>query len=365
MIDARTLTLGHGKVHTPAFLPDGTVGVVKAVDSADVAATGIQMVQMNAFHLMQQPGTSTVKALGGLHALSGWQGPISTDSGGYQIYSMIRQNPKLGSITAGGATFRVRDRKFKLTPEKAIRQQIDLGSDLIFALDDCTHVDAPRADQERSVARTTAWARACKATFDRVVAERELAPAQRPKLFGIVQGGGFRDLRERAAEALLGLGFDGFGYGGWPLDAGGGLLTEMLGYVRELIPPELPLHALGVGHPANIVETARLGYALFDSTMPTRDARHGRLWVFDGPPEESALAGDFFGYLRMTDGQLVRDNRPVSEHCDCHTCRHYSRGYLHHLHAIGDPLYARLATIHNLRFVAQLMARLRALAGAE
>jgi queuine tRNA-ribosyltransferase len=179
-----------------------------------------------------------------------------------------------------------------------------------------------------------------------------------PRLFAIVQGGGLRDLRQRCAEALLEIGFDGYGYGGWPLDHEGNLLEDIFGYVRDLIPLEFPLHALGVGHPAYVKRSFELGYRLFDSTMPTRDARHGRLYVFAVDPATSALAGEWFGYVHIADKKYIKQSTPLSPFCDCACCAAYSAGYLHHLFKLRDPLYPRLATIHNLRFTSQLMSAL-------
>ncbi|HXF62776.1 MAG TPA: tRNA guanosine(34) transglycosylase Tgt [Caldilineaceae bacterium] len=353
------LALPHGELTLPAFLPDATLGVVRAVDSVDVAACGVQALVMNTFHLMQRPGSSTIQALGGLHRMSAWPRPIVTDSGGFQAYSLIRQNPKYGSLTDNGILFRPEgsDRKLQLTPEKCIQLQMSYGADVLMCLDDCTHVDDPPEQQELSVRRTVAWARRCKEEFERLLAQRKDGP--RPLLFGVVQGGGSRELRRACAEALLEIGFDGFGYGGWPLDSEGNLLEEMLAYTRELIPARLPMHALGVGHPASIAACTALGYGLFDSALPTRDARHGRLYVFTDATPLPSLAGEWFRFLYISDDKYIKDARPVEPGCDCLTCTHYSRGYLHHLFKSNDAAFLRLATLHNLRFMARLMAALQ------
>ncbi len=355
----QTLDLPHGSIQLPAFLPDGTQGVVRGVDAQDLQACGIQAVQMNAYHLMQKPGSSTIQALGGLHRMTGWAGPIFTDSGGFQVYSLIHQNPKSGSITDKGATFRVEERKFNLTPEKSVQLQMGYGADVVICFDDCTHVDAPYAAQIQSVARTVAWARRCKTEFVKLAEQKRLATVDMPKLVAVVQGGGLPDLRRQCAEQLLEIGFDGYGYGGWPLDGEGQLLEEMLALVRELIPPQFTLHALGVGHPANVTACVAMGYELFDSTMPTRDGRHGRLYAYTVDPMASTLTGDFFRYTYIKDKKHIKENGPISEFCDCAVCQRYSLGYLHHLFKVGDTLYQRLATLHNLRFMMQLMAGLR------
>lgn len=357
------LRLPHGIIDLPAFLPDGTRGVVRAVDSTDLQASQVQAVQMNVFHLMQRPGSSTIQALGGLHNMSGWSGPIFTDSGGFQVYSLIRQNPRLGRISEHGATFKTPDssRKFKLTPEKSVQLQVAYGSDVVICLDDCTHVTDSPDEQLLSVQRTVKWARRCKDEYLRLLSGKKLSDSQRPLLIAVIQGGDSEDLRRQCAQELLEIGFDGYGYGGWPLDSQGALLEDALAYTRELVPAQYTLHALGVGHPANILACVNMGYELFDSTLPTRDARNGRLYIFNTPPEKQQLVGKrWFKFLYINDKKHIKHNEPLSSHCDCLCCKHYSIGYLHHLYKLNDHLYARLATIHNLRFMTQLMAAFRA-----
>jgi queuine tRNA-ribosyltransferase len=359
----KTLTLPTGTIRIPEFLPDATRGVVRSLDSQDLERCGVQGVVMNTFHLMQNPGSSTIQALGGLHKMSGWTGPIVTDSGGFQIYSLIRENPKFGSLSSKGATFHVEGskRKINLSPEKSIQLQLAYGSDIVICLDDCTHVDDRYPVQEESVRRTVDWARRSKAEFERLVKEKDFPQIRRPLLFGVIQGGGYRDLRRHCASELLATGFDGYGYGGWPLDSEGNLLADILAYVRELIPPEFPMHALGVAHPANVVACARLGYELSDGAMPTRDARHGRLYRFTIDPSgpASRLEGSWFSFHYALDDKHIKADLPISPFCDCLLCSRYSAGYLHHLFKIKDSLSLRLATIHNLRFMAQLTRHLR------
>ncbi len=357
----RILDLPHGQLVTPTFLPDATQGVVRAVDADDLRACGIEAVQTNVFHLMQKPGSAVIKALGGLHRMMDWSGPIVTDSGGFQVYSLIHQNPRFGALTERGMLFRPEgsQRRLQLTPEKSVQLQVDYGSDIVICLDDCTHVDAPRDAQEASVARTLAWARRGKSEFERQMQQRRLPEDRRPRLFAVVQGGGHCDLRERCAQGLLEIGFDGFGLGGWPLDARGKLLLDIIAYTRQLVPSGFPMHALGVGQPDSVVACARLGYDLFDSTMPTRDARHGRLYVLDAD-EDDRLEGNWYSYLYIGDEKHIRASKPPAPGCDCPCCAHYSRAYLHHLYKLKDSLYFRLATLHNLRFMTRLMVHLRA-----
>lgn len=358
------LNLPHGMLQLPAFLPDGTQGVVRSVDATDLLSSQVQALQMNIYHLMLRPGSSTVQALGGLHKMAGWSRPIFTDSGGFQVYSLIRQNPRSGSISQRGATFRPEgsSRKFNLTPEKSVQLQLSFGSDVIICLDDCTHPDDPEATQVESVKRTVQWARRCRETYQQWLEGKKMAETERPLLMAVIQGGRSPQLRRQCANELLAIGFDAYGYGGWPLDDEGTLLIEALAYTRELVPAQFPLHALGVGNPANVVACVRLGYNLFDSTMPTRDARHGRLYTFTCDPAGSDFSGDdWYQYLYIKDKRHIKESRPISPYCDCLCCSQYSLGYLYHLFKLNDSLYPRLATLHNLRFMTQLMASLRGL----
>jgi queuine tRNA-ribosyltransferase len=359
----QTLVLPHGALSLPIFLPDATYGTVRAADAADLRGAGVRGLVMNTFHLMQKPGSSTIDALGGLHKMAGWDGPIVTDSGGFQAYSLIRQNPRFGRLSDNGITFQPEGaiRKFQLTPEKCVQLQLAYGADIVICLDDCTHVDDPDEEQRTSVQRTIRLARRCRDEFDRQVKQRRLPAERQPRLFAVVQGGADHALRRECAEALLEIGFDGYGFGGWPLDAEGQLIGETLDYTRALIPRQFPMHALGVGQPGNVVACAAMGYEIFDSALPTRDARNGRVYAFNSDPADAdaGLRGEWYSYVYIADKKHIKTARPLSEWCDCYTCATYSLGYLHHLHKISETLYLRLATIHNVRFLTRLMEILR------
>jgi queuine tRNA-ribosyltransferase len=356
------LHLSHGRIALPAFLPDATYGVVRAVDSDDLERCGVEALVMSTFHLMQNPGSSTVKALGGLHRMTAWPRPIVTDSGGFQAYSLVRENPRKGRLSSKGITFQPEgaDRPFRLSPEKTVQLQVSYGADVVVCLDDCRHPDEPADVQRESVERTIAWARVGWAEFDRLVGRRQREGEPRPRLFAVIQGGASRELRKRCAEELLAIGFDGFGFGGWPLNSAGELLVEIVAYTRELVPSDVPMHALGIGHPENVVATADLGYALFDSALPTRDARHGRLYSFADPARpHPARSPGWFKYVYLQDAKHTKAAGPVFAGCPCYTCQRYALGYLHHLFANKDALYLRLATIHNLTYMTELMRWLR------
>lgn len=354
------LQLPHGEINLPIFIPDATSGVVRSVDIYDLDRCKIQALIMNTFHLIQRPGSSTIKTLGGLHKMSAWNKPIFTDSGGFQAFSLIRGNSKYGKIDDKGITFTASgsNRKFNLTPEKVIQLQLNYGSDVLICLDDCTHADEPLERQKQSVERTIKWAKKSKIAFNKLIKQKKINQESKPLLLAVIQGGISYELRKRCAENLLEIGFDAYGYGGWPLDKHNNLLEDVVNYTRELIPKNFPMHALGIGHPSNIVKCVKMGYDIFDCSMPTKDARKGRLYVFN---EEESIKEDWFSFLYIKDEKHIKSKFPISKFCDCLTCSNYSVAYLHHLFNINEVLYQRLGTIHNLRFMTLLMERLRKL----
>ena len=352
------LGTAHGTVRLPTFFPDATRAVVRAVDAEDLRRCGVPGLVVNAFHLASTPGVGLIKSQGGVHRFIDWEGPIIADSGGFQAMSMIRENARYGTISDRGISYTNPEakgrRRLKLTPEKCIQMQFDLGADVLMCLDDCPRPDADQRQVADAVRRTVSWARRCRAEYERQLDIRGLDGAHRPLLFGIIQGGYAAAARRRCAEGLLPLGFDGYGFGGWPLDPEGNLAEETLAYTAGLMPEELYKYALGVGSPANVVRCWEMGYQVFDCVLPTRDARHKRLYC------ENPDAGPYaYSFLYLQDDVHKRDSRPVSEVCDCPCCTRYSRSYLHHLFQIRDVLAQRLATMHNLRFYARLMERLQ------
>jgi len=363
-----TIQTAHGELRLPAFLPDATRAVVRTVDSHDLEACGVTGLVVNTFHLTTQPGAGLIKSMGGIHRFMHWHRPIVSDSGGFQLMSMIRSNPRYGVILDRGVHFTDIDRgggKVKFTPEKSIQVQFDLGADVMVCLDDCPRADASAAENADSVRRTGLWARRCRAEFDRLLEVRAKTGQDRPLLFGVIQGGYDPQLRADCAGQLLQLGFDGYGFGGWPLDAEGRFAEETLAYTAQLMPGHLPRFALGVGKPENVVRGFQMGYNVFDCVLPTRDARRGRLYAFTAPGLDGVdvFVEGFYRFVYAGDKKHKRDSRPISTACDCHCCQNYSLGYLHHLFEIRDPLAYRLATMHNLRFYAQLMVRLAASRG--
>lgn len=352
-----------GRVPLPAFFPDATYGAIRAGSFEDVYRGGLYGCEMNSYHLMTKPGAKLVKSLGGLHGFTGYRGAILTDSGGFQLYSLIRENADYGEIRDKEIIFRP-DRgreKLTFTPEKCIQVQFQYGSDVMMALDMCTHPDDPADVQRRSVELTVRWGERCRAEFDKLV--RNVPDEKRPRLFGIVQGGSDPELRRECGRRLEEIGFDGFGFGGWPLDAGGAFRPDILQMAADAMPDSKVKYAMGLGKPEEIVQCVRMGYSLFDCVIPTREARHQRLYVFnegDSSPEGVRRAdGKFYKYLYIMDAPHCRDPRPVDSTCDCELCSGHSRAYLQHLFKVGDPQAMRLATAHNLRFYGRLMEYLR------
>ncbi len=278
----------HGPLHLPAYFPDATRAVVRSVDSRDLEACGVQGVVVNAFHLSAHPGAGLLKRAGGVHAFMGWPRPVASDSGGFQLMSMIRENPRYGTVSARGIHFVDADgtrERTLFTPERSIRLQFDLGADLMICLDDCPSPTASREEVADLGRADGAVGRALPGRVRPAPGGSEEGPQRRrPLLFGVVQGGYDPALRRRCAEELLPLGFDGFGFGGWPLTPAGDLAEEILALTRQsLIPDPLPRFALGVGKPEHIVRCYQMGWRIFDTVLPTRDARHQRLYAFDAP----------------------------------------------------------------------------------
>jgi len=278
--------------------------------------------------------------------------------------SMIRENRKYGTISDKGVNFTGlsgRRKTLRFTPEKSIRIQFDLGSDIMISLDDCPSPQASEAENLESVERTIKWAKRCKREFDKLLSIRGTQDGKRPLLFGVIHGGYDRRARGFSASQLLPLGLDGFGFGGWPLDREGNLAEDILDYTARLIPDDLPKFALGVGKPEGIVRCFQMGWTLFDCVLPTRDARHERLYVFNENSLDKVdiYSEQFYRHTYIRDKKYKRDSRPISLACDCYSCTNFSVGYVHHLFDIRDPLAYRLATIHNLRFYTQLIEKIR------
>jgi queuine tRNA-ribosyltransferase len=357
----RVLRLEHGALRLPVFLPDATRAVVRALDATDLERCGIEGVVVSLFHLQTRPGVGAIAGMGGVHRLMNWPRPILSDSGGFQVFSLLAQSPRMGSVSRRGFTYRLAKGapKETLSPEKCIQRQFKLGTDILVCLDHCPLSDASPAALRESVENTVAWARACRDEFDRLTDQS----GRRPLLFSVVQGGEDPALRRECAERLVEIGFDGYGFGGQPV-TDEGRPSEMASLLPEVVPADRLTWGLGVGKPDTLAAFAAFRYDLFDCSIPTRDARRGRLYVFREAPATASLRGrEFYDRVYISDKKHFRDDVPLEEGCDCHCCQTASRGYLRHLFAIDDCLGYRLATIHNLRFYSRLMDELRARGG--
>lgn len=334
------LRLAHGTVPTPAFMPVGTQGTVKAVTPEELREVGAGMILGNTYHLYLRPGHELIAELGGLHRFMHWDGPILTDSGGYQVFSL----GSLRKITEEGVTFQshLDGSRHLLTPEKVVAVQEALGSDVMMVLDECPPHPSPPEYLEKSLALTNRWAL------------RSLTVRTRPELalFAIIQGGMVPALRQRAAEELREQPFDGFAVGGLSVGEGQALMLETLEATTPHLPADKPRYLMGVGTPDDIVEAVVRGVDLFDCVLPTRNARNGLLFTSQGR-------------VVIKHARYARDPRPLDETCGCTTCRNYSRAYLRHLYKSREILASRLNTLHNLYYYQDLMRRIRKALEAE
>ena len=328
------LSFARGTVETPAFMPVGTYGTVKAMTPEELEGMGAEIILGNTFHLWLRPGTEVIRAHGDLHDFSHWSRPILTDSGGFQVFSL----GKMRKITEQGVHFRspVDGCKVFMGPEESMQIQRELGSDIVMIFDECTPYPATERETADSMELSLRWARRSQA-----------AHAGNPNaLFGIVQGGVFEALRGRSLDGLLEIGFDGYAVGGLSVGEPPADRWRVLDFMAERLPADKPHYLMGVGTPEDIVEAVRRGIDMFDCVMPTRNARNGHMFTHQG-------------VVRIRNAVHQSDTRPLDQDCDCYTCRNYSRAYLRHLHRCNEILGARLNTIHNLYYYQTLMRDIR------
>ena len=328
------VSTARGQVNTPAFMPVGTHATVKAMTPEEVKATGADIILGNTFHLMLRPGPEIIKLHGTLHDFMNWSGPILTDSGGFQVFSL----GKLRKLKEAGVEFKspIDGSKVWLTPERSIEMQHVLGSDIIMCFDECTPYPANYKQARESMEMSMRWAKRCKdAHADNYGA-----------LFGIIQGGMYKDLRQASLAALLELDFPGLAIGGLSVGEPKAEMLKVLDYLPAIMPDDKPRYLMGVGKPEDLVEGVLRGVDMFDCVIPTRNARNGHLFTSTG-------------IVRIRNSYNRTDLQPVDENCDCYTCKNYSRAYLHHLFHKNEILSARLNTIHNLHYLQKLMHQLR------
>jgi len=335
------LEFRRGSVRTPAFMPVGTYGSVKSVTPAEVAATGADIILGNTFHLMLRPGTAIIRKHGGLHEFMNWHGPILTDSGGFQVFSLA----EFRKLTEEGVTFRspVNGDEILLTPERSMEVQHELNADVTMVFDECTPYPATEAEARDSMALSLRWASRSRAKFDALkIAESERGEA----LFGIVQGGVYDDLRKESLDGLLDIGFDGYAVGGLAVGESESERNAVLEHLVPLMPVGHPRYLMGVGTPLDIAESVSRGIDMFDCVMPTRHARTGHLFTSRG-------------VVKIRNAKYATDTGALDPDCRCETCQNYSLAYLRHLEKCGEILGSRLHTIHNLHYYQNLMKNIR------
>jgi queuine tRNA-ribosyltransferase len=330
-----------GVIDTPAFMPVGTYGAVKAMTPEELESIGAQVILGNTFHLLLRPGIDVIRAHGGLHAFTHWQRPILTDSGGFQVWSL----QSLRKISEKGVEFRspVNGDLIELTPERSIEMQDALGADIVMVFDECTAYPADHAAARESMHLSLRWAKRSRAAFD----ERKRGGDGDAALFGIVQGGVHHDLRRESLAGLQAIGFPGYALGGLAVGEPEEERLAVLEGVAPELPAARPRYLMGVGTPADLVKAVARGMDMFDCVIPTRHARNGQLFTSEGA-------------LNIRNSRFQADTGPIDPCCGCYACRNYSRSYLRHLQQCNEILGARLATIHNLYFYLTLMARMRA-----
>jgi queuine tRNA-ribosyltransferase len=328
------LTTAHGVIETPAFMPVGTYGTVKAMTPEELKQVGAQIILGNTFHLMLRPGEQIVQQLGGLHRFMHWDGPILTDSGGFQVWSLA----ELRKLSEAGVEFAspINGDRIFLTPERSIEVQLALGSDIIMQFDECTPYPATREQAGESLRLSARWGARCKTAH----------AGAGGALFGIVQGGMYPELRQESLQRLTEIGFDGYALGGLSVGESEDERLHVLDSIAHDLPADRPRYVMGVGTPRDLVQAVARGIDLFDCVMPTRNARNGHLFTSEG-------------VIKIRNARHRDDPAPLDPACDCYTCANYSRAYLHHLDKCNEILGARLHTIHNLHYYLGLMRRVR------
>jgi queuine tRNA-ribosyltransferase len=342
-------TITGQKIPLPIFFPDATRAVLKTLDSSDLEDTHTPGVLVNTFHLHQDPGASVIDKLGGVRNFMSWSGGVISDSGGFQVLTLAK------SINDKGVYFN----KGVFTPQNSIEIQLKLKTDMVVVLDHFTDPKATKTEAEDSVNRTLRWAEICKKIFD----QKTKNLRSKPYLLGVVQGGDYLELRKVCTQELVKIGFDGLGYGGWPIQKDGRFNYAVSDIIRQYSPDNYFLYGLGIGKPHEIVNLIKTGWSIFDCVLPTRDARHRRLYVYNAKNIRNIDVNQnkFYSFFTPDKEIYHRDHRPVSSACDCLLCCRYSRSYLAHLFRIQEMTAGRLATIHNLRFYSLLMEKLQAL----
>ncbi|MDO8592981.1 MAG: tRNA guanosine(34) transglycosylase Tgt [bacterium] len=339
----------HGAIETPFFMPDATRGAVKYLSGQELEKLGLKCMVANTLHLFLRPGVKLIKQAGGLHNFINWPGLILSDSGGYQIFSLLHKNQRAGQITDQGAKFKspVDGSGLELTPEQSIKAQFDLGVDMMVCFDDCPPNDYADGKIKIAVERTIKWAERCAREFKKQIKARRLK--RPPLLFAVIQGGHNQALRKYCAQELIKIGFDGYGFGARHIDSGGNFMAGILRRTASLISEDKLRFGLGIGTPEDIIKAIRLGWDMFDCVIPTREGRHGRLYLRKRQT------------INITNAKFARDFSPINADSRLAELKNYSKAYLHYLFKISEPLAARLASLNNLEFYLKLLSEAREL----
>jgi queuine tRNA-ribosyltransferase len=367
------LSTMHGVINTPFFLPIATKGAVKQLSPEELRELGAEAILGNTYHLWLRPGEKLVKKAGGLQKFMNWNGPMLTDSGGYQVFSLAGRRGDKGGVKLSEKGVEFRDpldgKKYFMTPEKSIEIQLALGSDIIMVLDECPPYPCSQEYAKKSLERTTRWAERCFRCFHKEIAKDKIKyKRSRPLLFCIVQGSIYKNLRIESAKQLMNIdfsaqggpasGWDGYAIGGVAVGEPREKMKKILEWVLPMLPGNKPRYLMGLGRPEEIVFAVKYGIDMFDCVIPTRNARHGALFLWKSK-RKKITSENFYETINITNAKYKKDFKIIDQNCDCYTCRNYTRAYLRHLFAVGEPLAGRLASIHNLKFYQDLMRSLR------
>ncbi|KKQ59318.1 MAG: Queuine tRNA-ribosyltransferase [Parcubacteria group bacterium GW2011_GWD1_38_16] len=357
-VKLKILKTRRGNVRLPAFMPIATRGAVKNLTPEELKNLGAEIILSNTYHLFQKPGLDVFKKIKGLHNFMKWSGPILTDSGGYQVFSLSHKR----KITEKGVKFssEIDGKEIFLTPEKVIDIQLAIGSDIIMVLDECPPYPCSRKYAEKSLDLTLKWAERSKKHFNLKTIHYKLKT--KPLLFGIVQGSTYPDLRKKSAEKLIKIGFDGYAVGGVSVGEPREEKIKIIKLCAQILPKNKPIYVMGYGRPDEIVEAVKFGADMFDCVIPTREARHGRIYILNEKRRlkiKNLNSKNFYKTLQITNNKYRLDAKPLDKNCQCYTCQNYSRAYIHHLFKTKEPLGQRLATIHNLHFYLYLIKQLQ------
>ncbi len=359
----------HGGLNLPFFMPDATRAFLKTCSSSEIINSGIEAMVVNTFHLYLQPGIKIIKKAGGVHNFMNWQKPLVSDSGGFQIFSLIHKNKKMGKIDDDGASFKspIDGSSHFISPEKSIQIQFELGTDFIVCLDDCPPYAFIEKEINNSVERTLRWAKRCHVEYIRQIKKRKIKDEDRPKLVAVIQGGLSLELRKKCLDGLLQISeevflgekipFAVYGFGGRPVDEQGNFLYEVLDYTAKIIPDNKLKFALGIGSPLDIVRCYKMGWNMFDCVIPTREGRHGKLYQF--VKNKELKSNNFYKEIGVKNSKNSLNFKKINENSKLDDLKSYSFAYLHHLFRLNEALGHKLASLNNLEFYSNLMLKIR------